>query len=53
MNLREQLKTSNELVKQVMMQDIQRRSFKRLMKSFETNNMLFVLHYFLSVKTTN
>ena len=45
MNLREQLKTSNELVKQVMMQDIQRRSFKRLMKSFETNNMLFlVLH---------
>ena len=45
MNLREHHEQSHRLVKQVMRQDIQRRSYKTLMQSFKTDNMLFlVLH---------
>ena len=44
-DLREHTKRSNDLVRAVMRQDIQYRSFKRLMKTFETQNALFlVLH---------
>ena len=43
--LKEKFQSSNELVKQVMMQDIQRRSYQRFLKTFKTDNMLFlVLH---------
>ena len=44
-NFSEKFQSSNELVKQVMMQDIQRRSYQRFLKTFKTDNMLFlVLH---------
>lgn len=44
-NFAEIMNRQNKLVKQLMRQDIQRRSFKRYLEQFKTDNMLFlVLH---------
>tara|TARA_B100000315_G_C14372254_1_gene493529 strand:- start:268 stop:786 length:519 start_codon:yes stop_codon:yes gene_type:complete len=44
-NFIEHVNRQNDLVKQVMRQDIQRRTFKRYLEQFKTDNMLFlVLH---------
>ena len=42
-NFVEIMNRQNELVKQVMRQDIQRRSFKQYSNQFKTDNMLFVV----------
>ena len=44
-NFIEHVNRQNDLVKQVMRQDIQRRTFERFLQEFRTENMLFlVLH---------